>query len=116
MISIIAFLIVSVGVAGLFFLDRDSSVRTSIALWVPVTWVWIAGSRPVSSWFGLDARSASVLDATLEGSPLDAAIFAALLCVGIAILLYRRKITSAYLALSGPIVVYFLYCLLSVLW
>jgi exopolysaccharide production protein ExoQ len=112
----VAFLIFSVGVAGLFFLNRDSSVRTSAALWLPVTWLWIVGSRPVSSWFGMDASATSVLDATLNGSPLDAAIFAALLCVGLVVLFFRKKKTGAYLALSGPILVYFLYCLASVAW
>ncbi|HEY0702012.1 MAG TPA: hypothetical protein VGD60_04525, partial [Candidatus Acidoferrales bacterium] len=112
----LAFIIFSIGVAGLFFLNRDNSVRTSPALWLPVMWLWIVGSRPVSSWFDMGSTSGSVLDATLEGSPMDAAVFAALLGLGILVLLYRRKITSAYLALSGPIIFYFVYCLLSVAW
>jgi exopolysaccharide production protein ExoQ len=112
----LAFLIFSIGVAGLFFLNRDTSVRTSPALWLPVIWLWIVGSRPVSLWLGMGSTSANVLDATLNGSPVDAAIFAALLFAGILVLLHRKKITSAYLALSGPITVYFLYCLLSVAW
>jgi exopolysaccharide production protein ExoQ len=112
----VAFLIFSVGVAGLFFLNRDNSVRTSAALWLPVTWLWIVGSRPVSSWFGMESTSSSILDATLEGSPLDAAIFAALLGAGVLVLIHRRKLTRAYLGLSGSITVYFLYCLLSVMW
>ena len=48
----LSLLICSIGVLGLFFLDRDNSVRNSNALWLPVIWLWIAGSRPVSSWFG----------------------------------------------------------------
>ena len=112
----LAFLIFAVGVAGLFFLNRDNSVRTSPALWLPVIWLWIVGSRPISLWLGMGGTSANVLDATLNGSPIDAAIFAALLFLGILVLLHRKKITSAYLALSGPITVYFIYCLLSVTW
>jgi exopolysaccharide production protein ExoQ len=113
---IVAFLIFSTGIAGLCFLNREKSVRTSTALWLPVIWLWIVGSRPVSMWFGMGGASSHVLDATLEGSPVDAAIFAALLCIGILVLLFRRKITSAYLGLSGPIIAYFLYCLISVTW
>src|SRR5277367_2061743 len=107
----LALLIFSVGIAGLFFLNRDDSVRTSKALWLPVLWLWIVGSRPVSSWFGMVGSAADVLDATLSGSPVDAAIFAVLLAIGLVVLLYRKKKTSAYLAVSGPIVLYFLYCL-----
>jgi exopolysaccharide production protein ExoQ len=112
----LAFLIFAIGVAGLFFLNRDNSVRTSPALWLPVMWLWIVGSRPISSWFGIGVASTNTLDATLNGSPMDAAVFAALLVLGILVLLYRKKITSAYLALSGPITFFFLYCLISVAW
>jgi len=112
----LALLIFSVGIAGLFFLNRDDSVRTSKALWLPVLWLWIVGSRPVSSWFGMVGSAADVLDATLSGSPVDAAIFAVLLAIGLVVLLYRKKKTSVYLAVSGPIVLYFLYCLISVTW
>ena len=74
----LAFLIFAVGVAGLFFLNRDNSVRTSPALWLPVIWLWIVGSRPVSSWMGYEVMATNALDATLNGSPVDAAIFATL--------------------------------------
>jgi len=116
MVTILALLIFSIGIAGLFFLNRDSSVRTSKALWLPVIWLWIVGSRPVSMWLGTGAAATNTLDATLSGSPMDAAVFEALLAIGLMVLLYRRKITSAYLAVSGPILLYFLYCLISVSW
>src|SRR5277367_3761663 len=94
----VALLIFSVGIAGLFFLNRDDSLRTSKALWLPVIWLWIVGSRPVSSWFGMEGTSSRVLDATLDGSPMDATVFAALLAIGLMVLLYRRRKTGAYLA------------------
>lgn len=112
----LAILICSIGVAGLFYLNRDSSVRNSKALWLPVMWLLITGSRPVSAWFGIGGTSGSILDATLEGSPLDAAVFGALEAVAVAVLLFRRKKTSAYIALIVPVIVYFLYCLISVAW
>src|SRR5579863_1809911 len=113
----LALLIFSAGIAGLFFLNRDSSVRTSKALWLPVIWLWIIGSRPVSVWLGTGvASSGNSLDATLEGSPMDAAIIGTLLAIGVIVLLFRQKKTSAYLAVSVPILLYFLYCLLSVTW
>jgi hypothetical protein len=112
----LAFLICSVGVAGLFYLNRDKSVRNSMALWLPVFWLWIVGSRPVSSWFGSGGGSARGLASTLDGSPVDAAVFGALVAAGIVVLLNRKRRTSALLAVSGPIVIYFLYCLISVAW
>src|SRR6266480_1871833 len=116
MSTTLALLLFSIGIAGLFFLDRDNSVRPSKALWLPVIWLWIVGSRPVSMWLGMGVTTTDTLDATLSGSPVDAAVFAALLAIGVMVLLYRRKKTSAYLAVSGPIILYFLYCLISVTW
>jgi exopolysaccharide production protein ExoQ len=112
----LAFLICSVGVAGLFYLNRDKSVRNSMALWLPVFWLWIVGSRPVSAWLGIGAGPAGALASTLDGSPMDAAVFGALMLAGIAVLFGRRQRTSAFLAVSGPIVIYFVYCLISIAW
>jgi exopolysaccharide production protein ExoQ len=112
----LALLVCSVGVAGLFYLNRDKSVRNSVALWLPVIWLWIVGSRPVSSWFGSGGGSARGLASTLDGSPVDAAVFGALMLAGTVVLFSRKRRTSALLAVSGPLVIYFLYCLISVAW
>jgi exopolysaccharide production protein ExoQ len=101
------------GIAGLFYLDRDKSIRTSRALWLPVTWIAISASRPVSAWFG--ARPTGP-HAELDGSPVDAAIFGALLVAAIAVLIPRARSTRILLAANWPILAYFLYCLLSVAW
>jgi exopolysaccharide production protein ExoQ len=114
--SSLALLVCSIGVAGLFFLDRDKSVRPSKAAWLPVIWLWIVGSRPVSSWLGMGVTTADTLAATLDGNPMDAAIFAALLVIGVMVLFHRRKKTSAYIAVSASIILFFLYCLISVTW
>ncbi len=110
----LAFLICSIGVAGLFFLDRDKSVRTSKALWLPVIWLGIAGSRSVSVWFG--NGSAGNLSATLDGSPMDAAVFEVLIFAGIIVLFQRRRRSTALLKASSPVLIYFAYCLMSVAW
>jgi O-antigen ligase len=47
---------------------------------------------------------------------LDADIYAALLAIGVLVLLRRWKRTSAFLTVSGPIIVFLLYCLVSVTW
>lgn len=91
-------------------------MRNSKALWLPVTWLWIVGSRPVSAWLGMGGGSAGTLASTLDGSPLDAAVFGILVLAGIAVLFSRKSKTSALLAVSGPIVIYFLYCLISIGW
>src|SRR5271163_3266555 len=94
-------LLLTAGVAGLFFLDRDKSVRNSKALWLPVIWLWIAGSRAVSLWFGTGIGSAGALASTLDGSPMDAAIFETLIVAGLIVLFQRRK-TITLLKAIGP--------------
>ena len=39
----LALLICACGIAGLFYLDRDKTIRTSKALWLPVVYLWILG-------------------------------------------------------------------------
>ena len=109
-----ALLLFAAGIAGLFYLDRDNSIRTSKALWIPVIWLWIVGSRPVSSWLGLSPVSSD--SQLLDGSPLDRFVFLILLIAGILVLAYRSHRTTVLLRASWPILIYFSYCLLSVLW
>src|SRR5271157_1213189 len=110
----IALFICIVGIAGLFFLDRDRTVRNPKALWLPVIWFWIVGSRPVSVWFGI-APPADV-NIQLEGSPVDRFVFSVLLAAGIIVLVRRSTRTRVFLRASWPILIYFAFGLLSVLW
>src|SRR5271156_5990869 len=112
----LAFLICSLGIAGLFYLDRDKSVRTSKALWLLIIWVGLAGSRPASEWLGVEGKSPANLASTLEGSPLDSAVFEALILAGVIVLFQRKKKTIALLKASSPVAIYFVYCLISVTW
>lgn len=112
----LALLICSIGVAGLFYLNRDRTVRTSKALWLPVIWLWITGSRSVSAWFGVDGGSGGNLASTLDGSPMDAAVFEALIVACIIVLLLRREKTVVLLKANAPVLIYFIYCMLSTLW
>ena len=109
-----ASLICAFGIVGLFYLDRDNSLRTSKALWIPVVWISIAGSRAVSAWFGIAATGGA--NAQLDGSPVDAAIFGALSAIAIGVLIRRGRRTRSLLAVNWPLVVYFFYCLISVAW
>lgn len=116
----LAFVLWAVGTAGLFYLDRDKSIRCSKAVWLPVIWLWIIGSRPVSAWlgiwFGLQVGVGHSLDAQLDGSPIDAVVFMALSVLAIAVVIRRGMPTFVLLKSSLPLLIYFLYCLFSCLW
>jgi O-antigen ligase len=109
-----------VGIVCLFALERDKKARTSKALWIPVVWLFINCSRPISLWlqvFGLRGfaveRSAQVY---VEGSPVDAAVFSLLLIAGLIVLAHRSRQVSPLLPRMVPILIFFLYCALSILW
>jgi len=112
----LANLVYACGIAGLFYLDRDKSVRTSKALWLPVVYLWIIGSRPVSVWLGMAPPSGA--DTQIEGSPIDAAVFAVLLVAAFAILASRGSRIITFLSGKFPklVLLYFLFCLVSVTW
>src|SRR5271156_4476022 len=113
--SSVALLVCGVGIAGLFFLDRDQSVRTSKFLWLPVIWIWIVASRPISEWFGLNPSTPSAQQ-LLDGSPTDRLVFGILLAFGLVGLIGRRKRLSLVLRANWPIVAFFAFCLISTTW
>jgi exopolysaccharide production protein ExoQ len=111
----LATFVYALGILGLLYLNRDRSSRTSRALWIPVIWFWIIGSRAVSQWLGIGVASpeASVMT---EGSPTDALVFQILLAAGLAVIARRIHTSTSLMASNWPIVCYFLYCLMSVMW
>jgi O-antigen ligase len=110
----VALLICCVGVAGLFYLDRDKSVHTSAALWLPFFWIGIGGSRPVSNWFGYEMPTG--MDSQIDGTQPDRTMFQFLVIASLAVLFFRAKRSSSFLKASWPISIYLFYCLLSATW
>jgi exopolysaccharide production protein ExoQ len=113
--SSIALFVFIVGIVGLFFLDRDNSVRPSKALWLPVIWMWIYGSRPISVWLGLSPLTESTTSPAAS-SLLDQLVAVILMVFGIFVIGHRRRDVIFLLRRSWPIALYFSYCLVSALW
>ena len=105
----------AVVILGLFLLDRDRSSRVSPALWIAVTWVFLAASRSTSEWLGLPTGRVWP-DRYLDGSPLDRFVLTGLLAAGISVLVARRRRVMTLLRVNWPILLFFSYCGLSVLW
>jgi exopolysaccharide production protein ExoQ len=103
------------GILGLFFLDRDAKARTSKALWIPVVWMLINGSRPVSSWFQSGPTIAQA-DLGTEGSPFDATIYGILIALALVVLIRRSRLVGRFLRANLPILLFFSYCALSLVW
>jgi exopolysaccharide production protein ExoQ len=91
------------------------TVRTSKALWIPVVWLFLAGSRPISGWLNIGAV-ADTTDRYLEGSPIDRNIFTALIVAAVIVLALRGRKVGELLQANGPILLFLFYCGLSIVW
>ena len=87
----------------------------SNALWIPLIWIFIIGSRPISIWFGFGSSGDSAGD-PLEGSPTDGLFFQLLILAGTIVLVRRRLDWSGLFRHNRWLVVFFLYLGVSVLW
>jgi O-antigen ligase len=110
----IASFLFTIGIAGLFILNRDREARTSKALWLPVLWLLIVGSRPMSVW--LQMGPPRLPEEYLEGSPLDRNIYAVLLAAGIVVLFARQSTVVKVLRANGPLILFLFYCAVSISW
>lgn len=75
----------------------------------------------MSEWLAIigfsDAESSVISpNQLLDGSPIDRAVFAALLVVGMVVLVRRSREVGALLRANLPIVLFFLYCAMSISW
>ena len=103
------------GIAGLFWLERERKTCTSAGLWIPVVWLLISGSRPVSAWLHLTPPTDHP-DAYLEGSPIDRIVLTVLLALGLIALIKRGQQVARVLRANGPILLFFTYCAVSTTW
>ena len=100
-------------IAVIFYFDRDEEARTSPGLWVPVIWLLINGSRPVSAWFNSGVTTAAEIN---DGSPLDAVIYGLVIAAGIVVLCTRGRQFYSFCKNNPLLLVFVVYCLMSTLW
>src|SRR5712671_6146469 len=117
----IATIICSVGILGLFALDWDREARTSKALWIPVVWLSISGSRMISQWLMATGTTTRVMspDAAqqyLDGSPLDRFLLTGLLTLALIVLAGRGPKVGVLLLANAPILLFLFYCGASAFW
>jgi len=105
----------TLGIASLFVLDRGAKRRMSPWVLLPYLWLCIGASRVVSSWVN-PAGQVDLAVAYMEGNPLDRNIQSILMGLGIVVLSRRRAAVAKRLRANPALVLFFLYCLASVVW
>jgi exopolysaccharide production protein ExoQ len=103
-------------IAWLFWRDFREKPDVTGALWIPILWMFLISTRPVSKWLGIFGLPTITGDSPDEGSPLDVLVFLGLISVG-AIVLARRQINlGEVIRDNGWLVAFILYCFISILW
>ena len=96
--------------------DRHLRPMTSWALCLPLLWIVVIGSKPVSFWFGESIQFQGPRDYA-EGSLLDRNVFLLLIIAGLLVVLLRRGIDlKKVLASNRWLFAFFLFCGISILW
>jgi len=114
-VQLILTIVVLAEIMVLFYLDRDAKVRPSGALWVPVTWMLIVGSREISEWMSLRNHT-SIAAKFTEGQMSDALGFAFLMFLGALVLNHRSHQVAEILQRNFPLLLFLFYCAISILW
>ena len=118
MSSLIPTLIFAVLITILVAWTRERGTKRSAALLIAFVWLWFASSRNPTAWMQLQsgdgkAQADSAYD---EGSAFDRNIYTGLMLMGVIALARRSKRTTAFLAANFPVILFFLYCGISVMW
>jgi exopolysaccharide production protein ExoQ len=103
--------------AFIFFLfKRDAPEKKGVsrALWIPLIWLVITGSRTVSQWINLDAGT-GIADPG-DGSPLDATVYFSLIVLGYYVLRKRGVNLATFARNNWWLTAFFIYTLISIVW
>jgi exopolysaccharide production protein ExoQ len=101
-----------------FLFRRDILEKPDVsgALWLPLLWLLLGCSRPVTTWLNIFGLPVSGGVSNEEGSPVDALFQYALLTAGVLVVIKRQVSLSEVLQRNGWIVVFITYCFVSIVW
>jgi exopolysaccharide production protein ExoQ len=102
--------------AFIFFLFKRNAPEKGVsrALWIPLIWLVITGSRTVSQWINLDAGT-GIADPG-DGSPLDATVYFSLIVLGYYVLRKRGVNLATFARNNWWLTAFFIYTLISIVW
>src|SRR2546429_1632302 len=100
---------------ALFRFDPAKVSGTSSALWVPLTWLFIIGSRLPEQWLGGEGVRPAA-QALEEGNALDRGILFGLILLAIIFLSLRRFSWLSFFSRNSALMALLLLALVSVAW
>jgi len=110
-------LLLTIGVmVWLFRRDIRERPNVSGALWLPVLWLILGGSRPATAWLNIFGFPVSGAASVEEGSPLDALLWIILIISGFCVLVNRQVRLSDVVSSNRWVFIFLLYCFISIAW
>ena len=109
----IASILFTIFILFLFYRDQEKNSGVTKAVWVPMIWMFIVGSRFVSQWLNLGG---SINTDFVEGSPLDRLFFLFINILGVYILLKRNINWGKIFTNNYLIILFFLFGAFSIVW
>ena len=111
----VALLLYLILIAVFLRFDPAGDPKISPALWVPLIWMFIAGSRLPSLW--IMGRSDMMGGGALEdGNPLDRVVFLVLILLSVGILVSRSFRWGEFFTRNPMLVVFLAFALISAAW
>jgi len=95
--------------------DQRGRLPSSNALWLPLLWLLVLGSRPVSWWLGIGG-STQVIDPDLEGNAFDRTLYLVQIFLAICIVARRGIDWTSIIRENKALVLFFLFLLATLLW
>ncbi len=115
MSPLLALLIWFVLLVVLLFLDPAREGKVSVALWIPVVWMFIVATRLPSQWLagGIGLAAAGGLE---DGNPIDRDVYCFLILLAIGVLISRRFRWDGFFTNNLALTAFVCLALVSVCW
>jgi hypothetical protein len=112
----LAILIFTLFTAWLWREDAKSRPHLSKALWIPLIWLLLLGSRELSwwSWFFFGIGSSATSD--IQGNAFDATFYSALICLSLIIVARRRVTWNEVFGGNTGLLLFYAFLGLTIIW
>jgi len=97
------------------YLEKSYNPKVSFASWIPLIWLLLSSTKPISYWLGLGTVNISELDYE-QGNPINRFVFTILIILGIIILKKRNFRFVLFIKNNYWILIWFAYCGMSIFW
>ena len=110
-------LLLTVGfIVFLFWRDFHEARNVTGALWIPLMWVLLIGSRSIGQWLDILGVPLGNGSSTDEGNPIDALVFFGLIVAGLLVLNQRQLNLSEIFRNNGWLVAFLAFCFIAIIW